>query len=67
MVPKRKVEKVVTRAEVMTISVTMEESLAIFAYTKVLNHWFSMFQHSWPAMPRPHISSQNAPVDFFFI
>ena len=37
-VPKRKVEKAVTKALVITISVTIEESFAIFAYTKVLNH-----------------------------
>ena len=68
IVPKRKVEIVVAMAETATIQEMIVGSLAILAYTKVLNHWFSMFQHNWPMMPKPHTSIQKRSFDeLFFI
>ena len=58
-VPKKNVEKVLATAVKMTIAVTMFESIAIFAYMNVLNHWLTTFQQSWPASPSPHTKDQN--------
>ena len=68
-VPNRKVAMVVAMAEMATIQEMMVGSLAILAYTKVLNHWFSMFQHSCPTRPRPQTSTQKriSRVRFFSI
>ena len=43
-VENKKVEKVVAIADIATIHEIIVGSFAILAYTKVLNHWFSIFQ-----------------------
>ena len=67
-VPKRKVDTVVAIEEIATIHEMMVGSFAIFAYTKVLNHWFSMFQQSCPAIPSPQTRPQKRrPEDDFLL
>ena len=58
-VPNTKVDIVVAMADIATIQDMMVGSFAIFAYTKVLNHWLSTFHQSWPITPSPQTRAQK--------